>query len=203
MSQLLPPGTHAVRVVNTGFTGDDPQGRAQLTVYFEDDAGDHITWYSALGTLKDGGFSDKAFKFACDQLRCLGWDAEKNAYAFEALGEDSSPIRGVDCEIVVVEETYEGKTHTKVKWINDPNRRGGVERMAPEAAKSFGDRIRKHLGVKGPVTTGKPKPAAPVVPENCEKDKGCLSARGHAGECDIAPFLWMISLVLVTLSSMA
>lgn len=156
MSQLLPPGTHAVRVMNTGFTGEDPQGRAQLTVYFEDEAGDHITWYSSLGTLKDGGFSEKAFKFACDQLKNLGWDAEKNAYAFERLGEDDSPIRGVDCEIVVIDDVYEGKTRTKVKWINDPNRRGGVERMAPEAAKSFADRIRSHLGVKAPAAAKRP-----------------------------------------------
>ena len=159
---MLQPGTWMVKVVRCGFIGEDADGRAQLSIYFEDETGDGITWYSALGTLKDGGFSEKSFKFGCDQLKALGWDAEKEKWAFEALGTDDSPLLGREAEIVVVAETYDGKERIKVKYVNDPNRpKMGQERMAPDQAKRFADRLRSHLGVKAPPA----RPAAPKKPE--------------------------------------
>ena len=162
------------KVVRTGFIGEDADGRAQLSIYFEDiETGEGITWYSSMGTLKDGGFSDKAFKFGCDQLRGLGWDAEKERWQFEALGGDDSPLVGREAEIVVVNEPYDGKDRVKVKYINDPNRpKMGQERMAPDQAKRFADRLRSHIGVRAPAATAKKPPAPKPAPTGMVDEEG-------------------------------
>lgn len=160
---MLGPGTYDVVVRNASFNGkgDVPQ----LSIYFEDEMGESITWYHSLGYKKDGTFSEASFKFAADALRNLGWDAEARQYRFEELGAEDSPLIGRHAEIVVQDEVYEGKTRTKVKWINDPTRpRGGAERMEPDAAKSFADRLRTSLGKAAP--PAKPKPPAPAKPLN-------------------------------------
>lgn len=147
---MLGPGKHRVVVQNAGFVGSGADGRPQLSIYFVDDVGEGIAWYHSLGVLKDGGFSQASCDFACDQLRALGWDANERGFAFEELGEQNSPIVGREAEIVVVSDTFDGKTHTKVKYINDPNRpRAGAERMAPEQATSFLDRVRSELRKAG------------------------------------------------------
>src|SRR5688500_17018420 len=98
---MLQPGKHLVTVRNCGFKPAQETFPEQLAIYFEDDAGEGITWYHALGFTKEG-FSKAAFKYACDQLRGLGWDAEANELKFEMLGDPAtSPIFGVQCEIVV------------------------------------------------------------------------------------------------------
>lgn len=168
---LLQPGTYSCRVTSAAFVGDTTDGRCQLSVRFDDvdQPGEGITWFSSLGKLKGGGFSQDAFKFACDQLRALGWDAEENAYAFEPLGAEDSPLLGRVAEVVVVNEPYNGRDQIKVKWINDPNRpRGNVERMAPDQVKAFADKIRAAIKMPAPAAS-RPRPA-PAVPPKTARD---------------------------------
>lgn len=166
---MLEPGKWLVRVKNVAFKGNDGGGSPQLAIYFEDDVGESITWYSSLGVTKDGSFSQAGCDYAMKQLRAMGWDAEKNEYGFERLAPEDvtqSPIFDVECEIVVVAETFEGKSRIKVKFINDPNdpRRGGGlgERMEASAAQTFSERVRAGLRQSGksvPTPSRTPQPA--------------------------------------------
>ncbi len=168
---MLGPGTHQVRVTNVGFS-DPAGGIPQLSIRFEDEMGEGISWYHALGFIKGGGFSAKSFKFAQDSIRNLGVEIDYDT-DFAALGQpDASPLMNRQCEIVVVEEEYEGQVRTKVKWINDPGRAPGMERMEPEAAKSFNDRMRQALRGAG-VARGSAakKPAAPPARAPAQQPK--------------------------------
>lgn len=172
---MLGPGTHQVRVTNVGFS-DPSGGIPQLSIRFEDEMGEGISWYHALGFVKGGGFSAKSFKFAQNAIRSLGVEIDCDT-DFAALGQpDASPLMNRECEIVVVEEEYEGQIKTKVKWINDPNRSPGVERMEPGAAKTFNDRMRQAL--RGAGVTKKPaappaaRPKPPATPPKQEPQSG-------------------------------
>lgn len=166
---MLQPGKHMVRVKNCGFQPEKDGRPPQLSIYFEDEVGESISWYSSLGFVKDGSFSLAAFDYACNQLKGLGWDPDANNFAFEVLAHpESSPIFDREAEIVVVNEPFDGKDRIKVKYVNDPNdpRRGGGERMDSAAAKTFADKLRVSLAKAGrsvPVgRTAAPKPAAPA-----------------------------------------
>lgn len=194
---MLEKGKHHVTVKNCGFTPGKDGKAPQLSVHFEDENGEGITWYTSLGLVKDGTFSAKGFDYAVKQLAGLGWDAEANAYQFEALASpEQSPIFGVEAVIVVVDELYEGKTTTKVKWINDPNRpTPGMERMDAASAREFGDKVRLALAGEGrnvPAVSRRPLPMRePQVdefpPTTLEKAKAAGVSAGPA-EFDDIPF---------------
>lgn len=174
---MLQPGKHFVRVKNCGFQPERDGYPAQLSIYFEDETGESISWYSGLGFKKDGTFSLAAFDYACNQLRGLGWDPDANNFAFEVLAHpETSPIFDREAEIVVVNEPFEGQDKIKVKFINDPNdpRRGGGEKMEPAAAKTFADKLRRSLTQAGrSVKAGRPvapKPTAPTSPARALDD---------------------------------
>lgn len=176
MSEMLQPGTHRVKVTNVSYSqreGSPPQ----LAIRFEDDMGEGISWYHALGYLKDGSWSEKSFQFAADQLKNLGVALNSDT-DFVALGQpDVSPLMGVECDIVVVNETYEGETRTKVKYINDPNRAPGGERMEASAAQSWQEQLRAKLRAAGKGPTGPaparkaPAPAKPPAAKKPAEDK--------------------------------
>lgn len=142
---MIGPGRHRVAVSAIWFAEPLSGKKEQLAIRFIDGAGDTITWYNPLGCLKDGSFSQKALDFACEQLEGIGWKAAERGYQFEELVTTPELI-GRECEIIVAADLYDGKTRNKVKYINDPN--GGRirgDQMAPEAARTFADRIRFEL----------------------------------------------------------
>lgn len=61
-----------------------------------------ITWY--------GYFTEKTADRTLESLMIAGWDGD-DLYELVGLGT-------TDFEAVVEEDTYEGKTRTKVQWIN-------------------------------------------------------------------------------------
>ena len=161
---MLQPGTHAVRVVNCGYTPPRDGRHPQLVVTFEDDGGESINWYSTLGFTKEG-FSIAAFDFAARQLAGLGVTIDIDT-DFPALGQpDVSPLFNREGQIVVVNEPYDGKDRIKVKFINDPNRpRGGGERMEPDAAATFAAQLRAALVTAGRGPKGSAHPGAARKP---------------------------------------
>lgn len=121
-SNLLPAGKHIVRVIDHEL-GESSSGLAQVVVDFQaSDGRSRKAWLIAEG--KAG------FQFA-SLLNACGWTSKIN---LAQSGMIKRAIYGKDVEIVVAEDTYQGKTSLKVKWIN----------KAPERAQSGGaGRVRE------------------------------------------------------------
>lgn len=128
-------GRHDAKVIRTGLTDDSDNKTPSVVVQFENAAGDTISAYLFL--------SDRAWPFTQEKLETLGWDAVKQGYRFEEFNDDPSPVVGKFAEIVVDEETYEGKTRNKIKFINPIG--GRIERMEPQKAQAFASRLRSRL----------------------------------------------------------
>jgi len=127
---MIEPGTYRARGVNAAL-GYTSKGKEQMAVELQfldgENEGKTITWY--------GYFTEKTTDSTFDALRVLGW-----------TGADLSDLAGIDANevsIVVEEETDdEGKTRTRVRWIN---RRGGIalkERMNPAQLAKFAKRMK-------------------------------------------------------------
>jgi hypothetical protein len=140
--------------------GESNAGNEQIAVVFdiltEGAEYSNLTWY--------GSFSDGAVERTITSLRYMGWESN-----------DLEKLEGLDkneVELVVEEEEYEGKTRTKVAWVN---RAGALNLKAPlsaERTKSFAaamrDRIKAIDAAKGQKTaaksTGPKPPAGPPEP---------------------------------------
>lgn len=103
---LLPAGKHIVRVVDHEI-GESSGGLAQVEVNFEArDGRTRKAWLIAEGK---AGFQLAALFRACDWTSKI--DLSKPGMIKRAIYEK-------DVEIVVGEDTYNGKTSLKVKYIN-------------------------------------------------------------------------------------
>lgn len=171
----LPVGRHNVRVKNCGFVPPKDGKLPSLTIYFEDEFGEGISFYTTCGFKKDGTFSSEAFDILAKQLTNLGWNPDENNFAFEVLADpETSPIFNRDAVIVVKDEPYEGKSQLRVKGIYDPNNPVGGERMDAATAQTFAETLRAKLRASGrsvqSARPAAPKPAATPIntpPEDC------------------------------------
>jgi len=101
-------GTHVARIVSTAI-GTTKKGEPQVLIRFENDHGEHITWY--------GYFSHKALPYTLERLKTCGWDAVANGNDVSSLHQ-SEMLVGNQVELVCEEEEYEGKPRVRVQWIN-------------------------------------------------------------------------------------
>lgn len=99
-SKFLPVGKHRVTI-----TQIEP-GDTVVITFSRADGVTRRAWYPT-----DGG---AAFKFA-NLLRAVGWP---HAVDEQSADELERVLGGVPLEIVVADETYLGKTETRVKWTN-------------------------------------------------------------------------------------
>lgn len=104
--------------------------KEQVAVLFEITQGEHagksLTWF--------GYFTEQTTDRTLDSLRHCGWDGDNFV---ELKGLDANEV-----EIVVDEEEYEGKTRTKVQWVNRPSRLAMREQMNGQAAAAFAAKMR-------------------------------------------------------------
>ncbi len=116
----LPAGKHIVRVTDHEI-GESSGGLAQVVVDFEArDGRTRKAWLIAEGK---AGFQLAALFRAC------GWTSKID---LKASGLIKKAIYGKDIEIVVAEDTYNGKTSLKVKWINKAPEGGASSRNGRE-----------------------------------------------------------------------
>lgn len=129
--------------------GETSTGKEQVAVEFviftEGADIDRITWF--------GYFTEDTMERTIESLRIMGW-----------TGNDLSELNGLDAnevDLVIEDETYEGKSRPKVRWVN---RVGGLALKAPLSgdkrkafAASMKDRIKAFDATGG---APKPKPAS-------------------------------------------
>lgn len=99
-SRFLPPGRHRVTV-----TQIEP-GNPVVVTFSRADGVSRKAWLPTSG--------GAAFKFA-NLLRAVGWP---HAVDEESAEDLSRVLCGIALEIVVADETYNGKTEAKVKFTN-------------------------------------------------------------------------------------
>jgi len=135
-NDYIPVGKHIVRVIDHELS-ETKSGLGQVIVTFEaKDGRTRKAWLICEGR---AGFQFGGLLNACE------WTGK---IRISAPGVLKKAIYGKDIEIVVVDEEYQGKNNTKVKWINkapggfggagaqreerDTGRSGGGGGYAPE-----------------------------------------------------------------------
>lgn len=144
--------------------GETDSGKPQVAVGFQiltegADPG-YITWH--------GYFTEKTADRTIESLRLCGWQGDD-------LTEltDSNPAANLsanEVELVIEDETYEGKTRAKVQWVNRPG--GALALKAPlvgDKLKAFAAEMRQNIrafdaakGVKRPAA--RPQSSTPPPP---------------------------------------
>jgi hypothetical protein len=133
--------------------GESKSGKEQVGVEFEiltpDAEFKTLTWY--------GYFTEKTLDRTIESLRIMGW-----------TGNDLEQLSGLDTnevDLVVDEEEYEGKLHTKVQWVN---RVGGLQikaPLSPEKTRSFAAAMKDRIKAIDAAGGLRAKPAkSPVIP---------------------------------------
>ena len=78
-----------------------------------------------------GWFTDKTFERTIRSLRYCGWKGDDLS--------DLSTVGELDCQVTVEHESYEGKSHAKVAWVNALG--GNLKSMATVDAAGFASRM--------------------------------------------------------------
>ena len=100
-------------------------------------------------------FTEKALPITEKALQELGWDPSRNAWALDEL-IDSHGLVGREASLVCAEETYEGETRWKVKFINASG--GGLKNVLDKQGTSaFIAQLRRTLGVAPPAQAARKK----------------------------------------------
>lgn len=122
-------GTHRARAQEWQL-GMSSTGKEQIAVMFQliggPHDGKHITWF--------GYFTDNTVDRTLESLRHCGWDSDSIA-ELDSLGAN-------EVELVIEDETYEGKTRSKVKWVNRVSRLQMKDQMSPAQVQAFAAKLR-------------------------------------------------------------
>jgi hypothetical protein len=122
---------YRARAIEAGL-GESSTGKEQVAVSFEilteGVPEKFLTWF--------GYFTDATANRTIESLRHCGWK-----------GDDLTDISGLDQEVdlVVEEEEYEGKQHTKVQWVNRPGGLTIKTPLSPDKAKAFSASMRDRI----------------------------------------------------------
>ena len=130
MPMRVAEGTYVAFPVKSEF-GFTNGGKEQVRVDFEISEGEFtnytLPWF--------GYFTDKTRTRTLETLRLLGW-----------RGNDLTKLDGIGTrkvEIVVEDDTYQGKTKPKIQYVNPLG--GGTRSksvMSPEQLRAFADKMR-------------------------------------------------------------
>lgn len=142
---LMKAGHHAPVYVLGSVLSKSSQGNGQIVISFKNEDGDTIDAYLSC--------TEAAWEWTERKLRTLGFDVDANDLDIRPLNRGTeSPIAGVETEIDVKEDTYNGKTTLKVDWIGP---RIGQAQMPGSDEDAFAADLRRRLVAR----KGAPKPA--------------------------------------------
>jgi hypothetical protein len=123
-------------------------GTEYILVKFCLDDGTYVYWR--------GFMTDKTWARTVEALKYCGWDGADFGSLFNE--EADNGMGTSDVELVLEEEEYEGKTVTKVKWVNAlggaPMKVQGA--MSGEERRRFIAKMQARLGSTGKVPPTKP-----------------------------------------------
>ena len=130
----IEPGTYVAKCIGAQ-TGESKTGTPHIALEFEvtDGAwsGQRISAYRYL--------SEKTMDRTLEDMRTCGW-----------TGKDLTDLSGIytnDVEIVVADETYEGKTYARVQWINKLGGKASGAPLPEDKLALVNQRIRARLAM--------------------------------------------------------
>jgi hypothetical protein len=138
----MKPGIYKAKLIGAGIS---PGSSDQLQPWmkFENEAGETIVWY--------GHITEKAKARTAEALTWAGF----TGVDWNDLSKGMSAFQPNEVMITVAEETYKGKTRTKVNWVNGLDHVEKVVKMisAGEVKSKASDpglfsKIRKEIGIK-------------------------------------------------------
>lgn len=132
--ETIKPGTYEAKVVDYGVAKTkkgDPMVMVRFAVYpSETSVSQNITWY---GTFS----SPKAQEITSEALAICGMKTKNFAELANGAGSGVLDEKKV-VSLTIVQEEWEGKTRTKVKYINQPGGSGFRDKMSKaDAAQLF------------------------------------------------------------------
>lgn len=109
-------------------------------------------------TIKWRGYfsGEKNTNITLRALRTCGWQGSDLM--------DLSTV-GADVSLVLDNETYDGKTHLRVKWVNHPGGAELVSQLDPERAKRFAAKMKGTIASFDKKSKSAPAPKAKPAPE--------------------------------------
>lgn len=150
-------GRWPVTIIEHGFS-EASTGTPQMFVVFENEHGDQITWYSTMGMRADGSVSEKAMEFFVKDCRTMGFDPRDHGGDVTVLRPGGGvSLIGNQVAIVVEDETYNGKTIRRVKWVNPLNNR---QELNPTERRDLFAKIKAAMHTGGHMDKG-PRSAPP------------------------------------------
>lgn len=117
-------GKYKVKVVSAGISPDKNMN-PQPFMKFENAEGETITWFGFIS-------SDKAKEISVKALVAAGFQG--NDWSDLSMGIKA--FDGREVMITVAEELYNGKTYTKVKWVNPISSNDSFKAMAASEIKA-------------------------------------------------------------------
>jgi hypothetical protein len=142
MPNITEPGRYPATIKNAEI-GQTNSGTPYASLYCETEDGKHITAFLYL--------SEKAFDNSLDALKKLGFDCD-----FENIAQ----LNGAACSLTCENETFNGETRMKVRYINPPRKETPQGLAAMLTAKAKGNALAKPAAPVKPAA----KPVAPVKP---------------------------------------
>lgn len=131
--ETIKAGTYEAKVVDYGVTKTkkgDPMVMVRFTIYDAEGSAHNITWYGTFSSPKSQEISSEA-------LAVCGMKTKNFAELANGAGSGVLDQNKV-VQLTVVNEEWEGKTRTKVKYINPPGGGGFRDKMSKaDAAQLF------------------------------------------------------------------
>jgi hypothetical protein len=182
---MVQAGTYRGKPVRAAL-GLASTGTEQIAVQFEfvDPPGERLTWF--------GFFTEKATERTIESLRHCGWRGDD----LSVFVEGQPPPEGFDqeVELVVTTEQYQGKTQTRIAFVNGGGGMAMKNALDADQAAAFAKRMKSKIGAfdraAGRTSApAQPRPAArpaarPAMPANAgEVPLDVLEAQaGQQGE---------------------
>lgn len=155
-------GTYRARATSW-VLGETSTGKEQVAVEFSltdpELQGERIAWY--------GFFTEKTFERTIESLRACGWTGDNL--------EDLSGLDANEVDLVIEQETYEGKTTPRVRWVNRPGAIGVKTALAPEKAKTFAAKMKAQIRAFDASQGKKAAPASSSAPAKSKARQPVLS----------------------------
>jgi len=190
VSNLPTPGDWPAYVLEAYLGKSAKKGTPELRILFQcsDEHGPKVWAYRY--------FTDGTAEYLVKELKAMGWDPAEHDYDFDQLETVRDPetnaivrdsaLCGTWVSIVVKEEEYEGKTQTKVAFINSATVR---EEMPAEERKTFLADLRKRMIAVGGAPkkakqpNGKKPPPSPAAQAQKERVKQAVEdhSEKHGG----------------------
>jgi hypothetical protein len=135
---MLAPGKYRGRPVAAAL-GLASTGTEQIAVQFDlvDPPGERITWY--------GYFTDATTERTIESLRHCGWRDPNNDLSVFVAGEPLPVGFDQEVELVVQQEAYNGKTQTKVAFVNGGGGLALKNALDKGQAQSFAERMKRQI----------------------------------------------------------